>query len=463
MVILHSIFDPPKRTCTPEPAGAAYARSPRCAAAVVPPLPGGEERPWPADGGDARLDLEARRAVRPLWALLFLIFSCGLTSAQPVVRLTGVVSLGPLRSALVEIQPEPWRVAVKPVLSVGERVEGVEVVSIDDRQGTISVKLAGAAPTTIALDRAQPTSPSIPRTLNLAGADFFQVLEVYQRLCGRTVLRDDGPWSRIDLQSDGVVSETEATKALEGAFNRRKWLAVPLADKFVVLTSGGLERVNALPPPVPAETTAEAEVLPPGMMKFSETHPAQVLDIYQELSGRTVLAAPGLYSRVTVKTQTSLTRAEAIWMLETALHLRGIRVVREGEKFAVVVPLNSKAAIPSVGKSRVTPISKGAMPPGMLAFRNTPVQAVLEMYAELCGRKVVPADEASGAALPRAEISVRSQTALTGAEALYALDTLAALQGAEFVPVGENQISVRAKTNVTRPPGPPATVGRGPQ
>ncbi len=449
MAILHSIFDLPKR------ADAARARSPRFVAAEVPPLPGGEG--WGEDGPG-----KVFRSNVAAW-VLFLILSCGLTTAQPVVRLTGVVSLGPLRSALVEIQPAPGKSPIKPVLAVGERVEGVEVVSIDDRQGTISVKLAGAAPTIVALDRAQPTSSLIPRTLNLAGADLFQVLEVYQRLCGRTVLRDDGPSARIDLQSDGVISETEAIKALEGAFNRFNWLAVPLADKFVVLTSGGMERVNALPPPVAGDEPAGAEVLPPGMIKFAETHPAQVLEIYQELSGRTVLSAPGLYARITVMSQTAMTRPEAMWMLETALRLRGVRVVLEGERFAVVVPLNSKAAIPSMGQPGLRPvfaaISKGTLPPGMLAFRNAQLQAVLEVYAELCGRKVVPAGETSGVERPAVEISVRSQTALTGPEALYALDTLAALQGVEFVPVGEHQISVRAKTAPAQPTARAATPG----
>ena len=69
----------------------------------------------------------------------------------------------------------------------------------------------------------------------------------------------------------------------------------------------------------------------------------QLLDIYADLVGRTILKAssgPGAVPKdatITLKTETNLTRTEAIEALETILGMNGITIVPIGEKFAKVV------------------------------------------------------------------------------------------------------------------------------
>ena len=89
-----------------------------------------------------------------------------------------------------------------------------------------------------------------------------------------------------------------------------------------------------------ADAVAQAEeVFPPGLLKFSDADITPILEIYQELTGRTVLKAPSLpAAKITFKTQTPLTRSEAIGALETILAMNQITMVPQGTKFVKAVP-----------------------------------------------------------------------------------------------------------------------------
>jgi general secretion pathway protein D len=89
---------------------------------------------------------------------------------------------------------------------------------------------------------------------------------------------------------------------------------------------------------------------------ISYTFPAipvpQLLDIYADLVGRTLLTASGgpeaipANATVTLKTESPLTRSEAIIALETVLGMNGITIVPIGDKFAKVV---TEAIAPNSG------------------------------------------------------------------------------------------------------------------
>jgi general secretion pathway protein D len=88
-----------------------------------------------------------------------------------------------------------------------------------------------------------------------------------------------------------------------------------------------------------APANPEDEVFPPGLIKFSEADLSQVLEIYQELTGRTVLKPANLpQAKITIRSQTQLTRAEAIQALDSILSMNQITMVPQGEKFVKAVP-----------------------------------------------------------------------------------------------------------------------------
>jgi general secretion pathway protein D len=80
------------------------------------------------------------------------------------------------------------------------------------------------------------------------------------------------------------------------------------------------------------------EILPAGLIKFNEADLSQVLEIYQELTGRTVLKPNTLaQAKISIRTQTPLTRAEAVQALDSILSMNGITMVPQGEKFVKAI------------------------------------------------------------------------------------------------------------------------------
>jgi general secretion pathway protein D len=92
--------------------------------------------------------------------------------------------------------------------------------------------------------------------------------------------------------------------------------------------------------------TPPEDTLPAGTINFPATDLNQVLQIYAELVGRTVLRPTTLPApTITLKTQTPLTRREAIQAFDAVLALNGIAVVNVGEKFVKVVPTTQAGQI----------------------------------------------------------------------------------------------------------------------
>lgn len=92
----------------------------------------------------------------------------------------------------------------------------------------------------------------------------------------------------------------------------------------------------------------EEEVFPPGLIKFQDADLLQVLTVYQELTGRTVLRPNNLpLTKISITSQTALTRREAISALDSILAMNQVTMVPQGEKFVKAVPqasANTEAA-----------------------------------------------------------------------------------------------------------------------
>jgi general secretion pathway protein D len=97
----------------------------------------------------------------------------------------------------------------------------------------------------------------------------------------------------------------------------------------------------------PANRTAQEETIPAGTINFQGVDVNQVLEVYAQLVGRTLLRAGLPSASIVLKTQTPLTKTEAIQALQAVLALNGISVVNVGDKFVKVLPsdvANSAAA-----------------------------------------------------------------------------------------------------------------------
>jgi general secretion pathway protein D len=88
---------------------------------------------------------------------------------------------------------------------------------------------------------------------------------------------------------------------------------------------------NPTPPPPPEE------MVPAGTIDFQGVDVSQVLDVYAKLVNRTIIRGSLPDAKIILKTQTPLTKAEAIEALQAVLALNNISVINIGEKFVKAV------------------------------------------------------------------------------------------------------------------------------
>ena len=126
------------------------------------------------------------------------------------------------------------------------------------------------------------------------------------------------------------------------------------------VTNGPVTQPRYTPPALPGTTSAPAtsatpaqsvatasaalaaaqpeETIPPGTINFQGVDVNQVLEIYAQLVGRTLLRAQLPDAKIVLKTQTPLTKSEAIQALQAVLALNNISVINIGDKFVKVLP-----------------------------------------------------------------------------------------------------------------------------
>ena len=82
------------------------------------------------------------------------------------------------------------------------------------------------------------------------------------------------------------------------------------------------------------------EIIPAGTINFQGVDVSQVLDVYAQLVGRTMLRAGLPPAQIILRTETPLTKTEAIQALQAVLALNGIALVNVGDKFVKVLPID---------------------------------------------------------------------------------------------------------------------------
>jgi general secretion pathway protein D len=89
----------------------------------------------------------------------------------------------------------------------------------------------------------------------------------------------------------------------------------------------------------PADASGDNNEVPGYDFNYQGVDMNQVLDIYAGLVGRTILRPAGLAGpAIVLKTQSKLTKTEAIQALQAVLGMNGISIVNIGDKFMKVVP-----------------------------------------------------------------------------------------------------------------------------
>jgi general secretion pathway protein D len=149
---------------------------------------------------------------------------------------------------------------------------------------------------------------------------------------------------------------------------------------------------------IAAGLNPDEEILQPGMIKFQDTDLLQVLEIYQELTGRTVLRPATLpQTKISIKSQTALTRREGVQALDSVLSLNGITMMPQGDKFVKAVPF---------GQAFSEALKFNAVPPDQLPESGTLVSHIYQLKHAV-PTEVQPAVQAF-AKLPNSILAINS-------------------------------------------------------
>jgi hypothetical protein len=349
-------------------------------------------------------------------------------------RLIGIVNVTNKPQAVLVMPrlpiPDFWSPAI-PQLQARESAGGYEVLSIDPASGTVRLRhIQSSQETDVKLARLEGAQNY---SLHFERAPTTAVIDTYQNLSGRTVIHSPQlVHADIDIHIP-TLPRAEALAALAKALEAHDLWLIPYADKYAfALPARHKALAESIPPPRPAP--AEDLAIPPGLIKFTSADLVHVLDYYMRLSGRTVLHPNNLRgTKVTLSTQTPLSRAEAIWVLEAALRLGALITIPAGDKFAFVVPPGQEKDLPTFDPARQLPGNVGEM-----NLRDVDRRQFLETYAALVQRKPMPIDET----VPNARFSLQTLAPLKPAEAAFALEAVAMLNHLKFELVGDNEVKL---------------------
>ena len=398
------------------------------------------------------------RFVPFLLCWLFSAIVLGAAEAQRLPpKLTGVIRIQGKKLALLELAPlRGSGYLVKPILETGERTESTEVVKIDEMRSTVTLREYPGGTTNLTLAQ----SSEIPaRTMHLVNASSSQAFNILQTLSGRTVIREPAlPETLINLETDANLTDEQAGQHLEQALAAAGIAMVAKGEKFVfAVRDTQTDRLVSIPDPpavataAPANATNEDQIVfQPGGLRLNDADTDQVLAIYQDLTGRTILRPNNLsVAKLTVGSQTALSRREAQWLLATLFQLGGIDFVLEGSKFVFAIPASHplRSHLPRFDEKAASIKAGKTVPPGALLCNWATTAQFLEIYASLTDRQPAPVP----ANTPSARFTLRSQSELSPAEAIFAMEAVALLNGCRLELIGENFVQIFPAGQANRP------------
>jgi len=174
--------------------------------------------------------------------------------------------------------------------------------------------------------------------------------------------------------------------------------ASPTHNSIIVPSDNDTNAPDLAIEPKGSITNAPEEMIPPGTIDFRGADLNQVLELYAMLRQRTILRAANLASPTFVlKTQTPLTKSEAIKALDAMLGMNGIAIIDIGDKFSKAAP-SANAGQMGADFSKL----KGSQLADMGQFLTHVVQlkyvkpsemvAVLQPFASAIANPILPID-----------------------------------------------------------------------
>ena len=141
-----------------------------------------------------------------------------------------------------------------------------------------------------------------------------------------------------------------------------------------------------VPPPRPAPAAQPPET-PTVDFEFQGAPINAILDWYSRLTGRSIISAPNLNIVVNFRSQSKLTKGEAIQALDSVLAINNIAAIPMGEKFLKIVQINTakQEGLP-IGRALVPADTLGTQIISLKNAKASDVVAVLQPYLHPYGQ-----------------------------------------------------------------------------
>lgn len=268
---------------------------------------------------------------------LFLLLSVAAfgQKSPEVPRLSGIVDLPEFKKAVFE-----WKADCcgprQLVLTEGESMWGVELLSIASAQRSVQVNVKGAqGPITLILPARSNSAPASGSGIEIVDASVYSVLDLYGQLTGKTLLY----WPRLPTAGvsagGSAASRKDAAKILQTALDDRQIASVTDGEKFIMIVPA--DQVSAVKPRAPRSESASspktaAELLPPDSIIFKGVTIDMVYPLYAEyiqakLDRSGPLPTP-IQPFIFLYTRSALSRDEVVYALDTIFGWQGIKMVR---------------------------------------------------------------------------------------------------------------------------------------
>jgi general secretion pathway protein D len=135
----------------------------------------------------------------------------------------------------------------------------------------------------------------------------------------------------LDLWAQNTPTVRQVPRRIQATTNAPAALPPMPGVPPAATTQSPADSTNSMPP---------EETVPAGYINFQGVDVSQVLEVYAQLVGRTLLRAALPSASIVLKTETALTKSETIEALQAVLALNGISVINVGDKFVKVLPVD---------------------------------------------------------------------------------------------------------------------------
>jgi hypothetical protein len=174
-----------------------------------------------------------------------------------------------------------------------------------------------------------------PGMINFPSTDVNQVLQIYQELVNRTVIRPTAlPAQLMVFSNHNPLTRSELNYALTATLALNGVSVMPAGDKFVFVFPTALKiQATEILARKPVTSAVGTGPIPAGGVNLNAASLSMVAKLLQDLSGQALESDAALPDvRIILRNQTPLTPAEALQGFEYALGWNGLVIEKKGDK-----------------------------------------------------------------------------------------------------------------------------------